>query len=460
MTDKKKLLKNRWMLTPVEIAGIVLFILLTISGVVVSVQDALQLRRALDLNLTQTIILNQGIVNLQREVQLTHKEVLRLLGNLDNPPKPITRFDFVKIQVNNLVTQVESQTRTYAFPETDLAIVHEIEGETAVIDRMIASLDESNSPTLQAVTLKSLDSQLDGLESSIKQLVDRQATLQREEIIQTRDSLTASQRTDVIVGIVVTILSFALANLFRRTLTSRLQQVVESDRLKGQLLANVSHELRTPINAIQGYSQLMSEGAYGDLSDKQKTTVQRVLINTTQLKGMVDNLLDRAQMEQGKLTLRKEPFVPADLIESTHSALNILASTKNLELTSEITPDVPTALNGDMLRLQQILFNLVSNAIKFTEKGSVHIRISLPDKEHWALQVTDTGIGITPEKQTQVFAPFWQVDSSATRHYRGSGLGLSIVKQLSELMGGSVSLTSQPEKGSTFTIIFPLETQK
>jgi two-component system, sensor histidine kinase and response regulator len=126
-------------------------------------------------------------------------------------------------------------------------------------------------------------------------------------------------------------------------------------------------------------------------------------------------------------------------------------------LTSEITSDVPHTLDGDVLRLQQILFNLVSNAIKFTESGSVHMRIFLPDPAHWAMQVIDTGIGISLEDQSQVFSSFWQIDSSATRQYRGSGLGLSIVKQLADLMGGKLALTSQPGKGSTFTVTFPLE---
>ena len=172
---------------------------------------------------------------------------------------------------------------------------------------------------------------------------------------------------------------------------------------------------------------------------------------------MVNNLLDRAQIEQGKFSIKLSPFAPADLISTTQSALNILAKTKGLELKSEITPDVPAQLTGDVLRLQQILFNLTSNAIKFTETGSVKARIFMQDSSHWGLQVIDTGIGIPADVQENVFKTFWQVDSSATRKYRGSGLGLSIVKQLADLMGGVVTLTSQPGKGSTFTIIFPME---
>jgi len=457
MANKKPFLANRWMLTPVEIVAIVAVVALTIGGIFASIQDALQLGRALNLNLTQTIILNQGIVNLQRDVQLTHNEVTRLLGRLDDPPNPITRFAFVKIQVNNLVTAVESSTRTYTFADDDLALVHEIADQSAMIEQLITTWEQSESATQQNDTLKAMDAQLGAMEATIKQLVDRQATVQREEIIQTRDSLAAAQRTSLLAGVVLLLMGVALAAVVRRGLSLRLQQALEADRLKSQLLNSVSHELRTPLAAIKGYSQLLGEEAYGTLSTGQKTTVQRILINTTQLQGMVNNLLDQAQIEQGKLTLRNEKFAPKDLINTTHSALNILAVTKGLALTSEIAPDVPAMLTGDLLRLQQILVNLTSNALKFTESGTVHLSIFLPDHAHWAIKVTDTGIGISNEDQARVFSPFWQIDSSATRQYRGSGLGLAIVKELADLMDGRITLASHPGKGSTFTVIFPME---
>src|SRR5688572_28854719 len=172
MPNMKRLFSNRWMLTPVEIIAIAVVVSLTIAGIYFSVQDALQLRRALNLNLTQTIILNQGIVNLQRDVQLTHNEVTRLLGRLDFPPKPITRFAFVKIQVNNLVTAVESSTRTYTFANDDLALVHEIADQSAMIEQLIAAWELSESTSQQNDTLKAMDAQLGTMEATIKQLVD------------------------------------------------------------------------------------------------------------------------------------------------------------------------------------------------------------------------------------------------------------------------------------------------
>ncbi len=157
MTDKKPLLANRWMLTPIEIIAIIVVVVLTIGGIFVSVQDTLQLERALNLHLTQTIILNQGIVNLQRDVQLTHSEVTRLLGALDIPPRPITRFVFVEIQVKNLATEVEAPTRGYVFADEDLGLVEDIEAQSAEIKQLINTFRLAGTQAQQMATLKTID---------------------------------------------------------------------------------------------------------------------------------------------------------------------------------------------------------------------------------------------------------------------------------------------------------------
>jgi signal transduction histidine kinase len=447
---------TRWMLTPVEIFGIFALIGLTLAGLYFSIRDALQLGQTINLSLTQTVILNQGVVNLQREIQLTHNEVTRLLGGVDDPPREITRYDFVKIQVNNLASAVKASEIKYIYTAEDLALVDKLQEQSTTIENMIAKLGNSN-PDDRHTTLVSLDSILTDMEGTVKQLIDRQSATQRNAIIQTRDSLGVSQRTDIIAGIVLLVMSLALAVVFRHTLTERLQQAITAEQIKGQLLSTVSHELRTPLAAINGYTHLLHEEAYGPLSDEQKQTAAKILINTAQLQGMVNNLLDKAQIEQGKLSIRNSPFSIEDLVKSSLSALEVLAQNKGLELTSQIDQDVPRNLIADKLRLQQILFNLVSNAIKFTETGSVKVRVLLPDSTHWAFQVTDTGIGMSPDVQNRVFDSFWQADSSSTRQYRGSGLGLSIVQQLTQLMNGKVSVQSELGKGSVFTASFPLE---
>jgi signal transduction histidine kinase len=295
------------------------------------------------------------------------------------------------------------------------------------------------------------------MEATVKLLIDRQSSTQRNAIIQTRESLGTSQRTDIITGAVLLAMSISLAVVFRRTLISRLHQAIEADQFKSQLVRNISHELRTPLAAITGYTQLLNEEAYGPLLDEQKHTLSKIAINTAQLQGMVNNLLDSAQIEQGKLSIRKAPFAVEELVKNALSALDILAKNKGVELVSQIEANVPRTLIADKLHLEQILFNLVSNAIKFTETGSVKVRVFLPDSTHWAFEVSDTGIGIAPEALDHIFDSFWQADSSSTRRYRGSGLGLSIVKQIAHLMSGKVSVQSTPGKGSTFIVSFPLE---
>lgn len=454
--NKRTNVFTRWMLTPVELFGIIALIGLTLTGLYFSIRDALQLGETINLSLTQTVILNQGVVNLQREIQLTHNEVTRLLGEVDNPPREITRYDFVKIQVNNLVIAVKAPEIRYIYTDDDLALVNELKEQSADIERLIAVLKASDLNERQFILI-SLDTVLTNMEDTVKQLIDRQSATQRNAIIQTRDTLSVSQRTDVITGIVLLIMSFSLALVFRHTLIARLQQAIEADEIKSQLVRNISHELRTPLAAINGYTQLLNEEAYGPLVDEQKQTLSKIQINSTQLQGMVNNLLDSAQIEQGKLSIRNAPFAVEELVKNSLSALDILAKNKGLELSSQIDANVPRDLIADKLRLEQILFNLVSNAIKFTETGSVKVRVLLPDSTHWAFQVTDTGIGIAADAQGQVFESFWQADSSSTRQYRGSGLGLSIVKQLAHLMNGKVSVQSELGKGSVFTVAFPLE---
>jgi signal transduction histidine kinase len=231
----------------------------------------------------------------------------------------------------------------------------------------------------------------------------------------------------------------------------------EANRLKSALVSMVSHDLRTPLNAILGYAEMLQEFVYGPLSDRQQTSVERIGANAQRLLSLVNDLLDQAQIEAGKLTLETISFEPAELVNDVVNVMGVLAQTKGLELTTRIDDDVPSILQGDPHRLQQVLINLLSNALKFTETGSVHIRIFQPDETHWALAVSDTGTGISPDKLTRVFERFYQVESDVTtRKHPGIGLGLAIVKQLVELMGGEVSVESELGTGSTFSVTLPL----
>jgi signal transduction histidine kinase len=230
----------------------------------------------------------------------------------------------------------------------------------------------------------------------------------------------------------------------------------EVEKLKSTFVAIVSHELRTPLNAILGYAEMFKESVYGPMNDKQVNMAERIMKNTQRLLGLINDLLDQAQMEAGKLTIQMAPVRPAELLDNLHSVMDQNAHDKNLRLTSEIDDNLPEVLNGDAARLQQILLNLVNNSIKFTEHGTIHVRLFCPHQNKWGIQVSDTGLGIPDSEMPYIFDTFRQVEGTATRVHGGFGLGLSIVKQLVNLMNGEINVKSKVDVGSLFTVTLPL----
>jgi signal transduction histidine kinase len=196
-----------------------------------------------------------------------------------------------------------------------------------------------------------------------------------------------------------------------------------ASRLKTELLAKVSHELRTPLGAIIGFAEMIDVGVYGSISIEQHQAIAEIIDSSLYLTRLVNELLDQAHFESGRLKLDINTFTPAALVEPVLSKMKVLAQNKGISLTSTLSDNLPALLWGDLARLQQILVNLVSNAIKFTAQGTVQVRLFQPDADHWAIQVADTGIGIPREAQAYIFEPFRQVDGSMTRTQVGSGLG-------------------------------------
>ncbi len=241
-----------------------------------------------------------------------------------------------------------------------------------------------------------------------------------------------------------------------REMSSALEQALEANRIKTELLAKVSHELRTPLNAIVGYTDMLQAQIHGPLTAKQEETLERIFVNGEKLKIHISSLLNQAQMEQGIIELQIVPFRPMDLIDNIQSILSPAAEAKGLKLIGEIGTNTPPTLYGDLQRLQDILINLVGNALKFTEIGSVSIQINRHNVSHWAMRVIDTGPGIETNAQQYIFDSFRQADGSITRKYGGVGLGLSIVKQLTDLMDGQILLESEVGRGTAFTVILPL----
>jgi signal transduction histidine kinase len=230
----------------------------------------------------------------------------------------------------------------------------------------------------------------------------------------------------------------------------------EVEKLKSTFVGIVSHELRTPLNAILGYAEMFKEAVYGPMNDKQVNMADRIMKNTQRLLGLINDLLDQAQMEAGKLTIYIAPLKPAELLDALHGLMDKAASDKRLRLTSEIDDDLPETLNGDAARLQQILVNLVNNAIKFTDQGEVCIRFLRTDDAKWGIEVEDTGRGIPESEFPYIFETFRQVEGATTRVHGGFGLGLAIVKQLVNLMSGDIKVESKLDMGTKFTIILPL----
>ncbi len=231
----------------------------------------------------------------------------------------------------------------------------------------------------------------------------------------------------------------------------------ELEQMKNTFIAIVSHELRTPLNAILGYAEMLKEAVYGQINEKQQNASTRIMTNARRLIDIVTDLLDQAQIEAGKLKIQVMPCKPAELLDNLHSVMDKIVSDKGLGLITELDPSMPADIMGDPQRLQQIMVNLTNNAVKFTTQGTIQVKVyPYDDGKSWRIQTVDTGSGIPEEAKEYIFESFRQVEGASTRQHGGVGLGLSIVKQLVELMNGKITVESEIGKGSTFTITLPL----
>lgn len=275
--------------------------------------------------------------------------------------------------------------------------------------------------------------------------------------------------------IVTTLEAFANQAALALQTTMMIRELVEANRVKSEFLATMSHELRTPLTAIIGFSELLLEGVMGEMTTEQRDSLREVLNNGNSLLDLINNLLDLAKVESGKMGLNHYPFSLLDLVDRLRRNLWPLIQRKELQWETVINSDLPL-ICADEKRMQQVLLNLISNAIKFTpDKGNLTVTVrhtprfellsaevqarfpanARTGRDYFTIALADSGIGIAQANQDHIFEMFKQVDSSVTRRYEGTGLGLALAKQLVELHGGVIWVDSELGRGAKFTCVVP-----
>lgn len=348
-----------------------------------------------------------------------------------------------------------------------------------VLDALATVLSESQTSDLQTLVDASLEHGVIRAEQGFEPAeIAREYRLLRSVIFSMLEAdLLKASPIEMLraVRLIDTIVDEAIARCFNSYTSGRLQEL---EQLQNQLkltnqeltrlvraskenLSHLAHELKTPLTSIIGYSELFLRQQRQSSTPKDMPTnlehIDRVLRAGRQLLHLINDTLEISRYEAGKMTLQPVPVEVSSVLEAVQEMVEPLARSKALSLTINAT-NAPKAVITDPLRLQQIVMNLLSNAIRYTQSGSVHLECRTLSDQHWAIVVSDTGIGISPDEQTRIFEPYVRAISSPEfEQIDGTGLGLAIVSRLVKLLQGEIKLVSQLDAGSTFTVILPIQ---
>jgi len=383
-----------------------------------------------------------------------------LLIGTDNTARK--RIEAEQTELAQRLRDHQFYTRSLFESNIDALITTDAPGIITDVNKQMESLTGCTRDELIGAPFKNFFSDPERAAAGIRLALSKRKVTDYELTAQDRDgkktvvsynATTFYDRDRKLQGVFASARDITERKQYEKSLREATHAAEEANSAKTDFLANVSHEIRTPMNAVIGLAYLLAQTK---LDPDQTSYLGKINVASDALLSVINDVLDLSKIEAGELVVESAVFSPRDLLTGVADVMRIHADTKGIGFKLNIPGELPAALGGDVTRLKQILTNLVSNAIKFTDRGSVEVSVrrmaAKATKATLCFIVSDTGIGIAPEARARLFTPFAQADASITRRYGGTGLGLSIVKHLAQLLGGEVVVTSTLGVGSQFTV--------